>query len=802
MSEPESLSNGNPPCKRIAKRVDSKHFRNFLLAVVLAIVVWSVIRNIDVFGNILKVIIGFGAVILIHEFGHFVVAKLSGIKVEAFSIGFPPTLLGIRKTERGYRIRILPKFLSRENSESAKDSSSLTAGAGTEVGETEYRIGLIPVGGFVKMLGQDDTGPVKASNDPRSYANKPISIRMAVISAGVFLNAISGGLIFIIVFLAGIKLIPAVVGGVEPNSPAARAGLKAGDEIIEIAGESGSLDFRNILMSALLSGRDEKVPLKVKRGDEIIDFAMAAEDMQAAGGRMRRFGIRQPMSLTIAQLSEADANDLNRRTGLLPGDRIRAVDGKDVRTYWEFEQIVQGVFAPSVSVLAQRAVAPDKSKLIETQIRLNVMPINPESESGYELCHIYSMVPRLRIADVLTWPPSITDRFASLLNRIGLGRKVVDTGPRLQEGDIVLSIGDVDNPTRKELRSVVLKFKELGDFVNKYKYEQLRNIITHYKEEVTGNFTGKEKQVHQLAARYQELRDVVTAYREEKLLNFVTKYKGESLPVKVLRIGPDGAEDTITVTAVPKRLKDVNEVLIGIVPVLDMEHPVVAKTISPEDGTQKLAIPCGAVITAVDGVEVSNFYDIAREISRHAGEHITIDWRIDKETAGDVALEVSGERSSVPVKCVFADYIPFKSLERLYKAAGPIDAITIGWKKTVMLIANTYVSIKRLFEGLVGQEQFSGPVGIIRMSYQIAAEQPLIDYVYILGVISILLAVFNFLPLPPFDGGHVVLLLVEKVKGSALSERAQEAITYAGLAFIVALFLYLTFNDIAKMLSG
>ena len=99
----------------------------------------------------------------------------------------------------------------------------------------------------------------------------------------------------------------------------------------------------------------------------------------------------------------------------------------------------------------------------------------------------------------------------------------------------------------------------------------------------------------------------------------------------------------------------------------------------------------------------------------------------------------------------------------------------------------------------MGQEELSGPVGIIAMSYQIAAKQPLVDYVYFLGVISVLLAVFNLLPIPPFDGGWLVLLAVEKVKGSALSERVQETIAYAGVVFIIALFLYLTFNDIVNM---
>jgi len=91
-----------------------------------------------------------------------------------------------------------------------------------------------------------------------------------------------------------------------------------------------------------------------------------------------------------------------------------------------------------------------------------------------------------------------------------------------------------------------------------------------------------------------------------------------------------------------------------------------------------------------------------------------------------------------------------------------------------------------------------GPIGIITFSYRIVAEQQLVYYVYFLGLISAVIAVFNFLPLPPLDGGLVVILLVEKIKGSALSEQVQGVIAYAGWALIGTLFLYVTFNDIVR----
>ncbi|MCJ7779009.1 MAG: site-2 protease family protein [Sedimentisphaerales bacterium] len=191
------------------KGLFEKYFRMILWIAVFGAVIYLVARNINTFGNVLLVAFGFGAVVIIHEFGHFIFCKLCGIKVEAFSIGYPPTLVGILRTEEGWRIRILPRFFAQED-ESGDVRLSFTIGKKAhQPGETEYRIGVIPFGGFVKMLGQEDVGPAKASDDPRSFANKPVGARMAVIAAGVVFNAISSLIVFMIVFLIGINRVPA-----------------------------------------------------------------------------------------------------------------------------------------------------------------------------------------------------------------------------------------------------------------------------------------------------------------------------------------------------------------------------------------------------------------------------------------------------------------------------------------------------------------------------------------------------------------------------------------------------------------
>jgi hypothetical protein len=103
-----------------------KYYRLFLMALISVLVILLIAQNIGFVGNALLVLLGFGAVVIVHEFGHFIVAKLSDIKVEAFSLFMPPILLGMQKTEEGIRIRILPEILPKKGDDSGNGSLCFT----------------------------------------------------------------------------------------------------------------------------------------------------------------------------------------------------------------------------------------------------------------------------------------------------------------------------------------------------------------------------------------------------------------------------------------------------------------------------------------------------------------------------------------------------------------------------------------------------------------------------------------------------------------------------------------------------
>src|SRR4051812_23025087 len=151
--------------------------------------------------SLLLLIFGFGFVIFFHELGHFLAAKWVGIRVEQFAVGFGQALFAWRKgigwrvgtTTKEYRRRAqnLLEKNEKPNPEISEDASGYTdeqinkAADELGLGETEYRLNWIPLGGYVKMLGQDDLKPNATASDPRAYNRKSIGQRMLVVSAGV-----------------------------------------------------------------------------------------------------------------------------------------------------------------------------------------------------------------------------------------------------------------------------------------------------------------------------------------------------------------------------------------------------------------------------------------------------------------------------------------------------------------------------------------------------------------------------------------------------------------------------------------
>src|SRR6185295_18728149 len=169
--------------------------------------------------NLILVMLGFGLIVFLHEAGHFLAARWAGIRVLAFAVGFGPALFSYRKGMGVQRGSSEPKY--NEILKSAAAASTPLEGHRSTyhaISPTEYRFNILPLGGYVKMLGQDDANPMATSDAPDSYQNCKPWKRMVVISAGVIVNIITAAALFILVFMVGLKVEPAKVGGVLPGS--------------------------------------------------------------------------------------------------------------------------------------------------------------------------------------------------------------------------------------------------------------------------------------------------------------------------------------------------------------------------------------------------------------------------------------------------------------------------------------------------------------------------------------------------------------------------------------------------------
>src|SRR3954470_23705833 len=211
--------------------------------------------------SLVLLVFGFGFVIFWHELGHFLAAKWVGIRVEQFAVGFGQALMSWRKG-MGFTL----------GSSGRKYDELVSAGQAEDISETEYRLNWIPLGGYVKMLGQDDLRPNAQQDDPRAYNRKSIGARMFVVSAGVVMNIILAALLFMVVFMIGFRVQPAVVGSVAPGSPAALtknadtgalAPLQVGDKIL-MFDNKWAHDFTKITLNVALAG-DGPIPMYVER---------------------------------------------------------------------------------------------------------------------------------------------------------------------------------------------------------------------------------------------------------------------------------------------------------------------------------------------------------------------------------------------------------------------------------------------------------------------------------------------------------------------------------------------------------
>jgi len=242
----------------------------------------------DILTNLLAFAFALGVIIVVHEAGHLMVAKAFGVRVLTFSIGFGRRLWGFRR------------------------------------GDTEYRVSLVPLGGYVRLGGEN---PDEISDDPREFLNKPRWQRILVYLAGPAMNVLLAIVLIAGLFMAGIEVMslpdtPPVIGGVEAGTSAAQAGLQRGDLIVKVKGEA--VEDWNAVVLTLLASPEKPVPLTVRRGKGTLEAVVTPR-------RVPRYDVGDFAGLLPSirpQIIKVIDGDPAAAAGFRPGDEIRGVDGR------------------------------------------------------------------------------------------------------------------------------------------------------------------------------------------------------------------------------------------------------------------------------------------------------------------------------------------------------------------------------------------------------------------------------------------------------------------------------------------
>lgn len=275
-------------------------------------------------------VLALGVLVIVHEWGHYIVAKLSGVWVEKFSIGFGPKILGFSKNG------------------------------------TDYRVAPIPLGGYVKLYGQDpweeaEGDPVRAeeiARDPRAFHSKPMSRKLATVLAGPAMNLVLCALILPIVFMVG-RLQPKfldekpVVVDVEEGSPAAQIGLVKGDLILSV--NDNTVATWKDLITQVSVYPDKTVPLVYSRDGQTVSKEVRIVQDKSKKQISGFLGI-EPFSYfgNTPVIDEVKANSPAAKAGLKSGDHVLSVAATPIKYWTQMTAEIQKQAGQSYEIIVER----------------------------------------------------------------------------------------------------------------------------------------------------------------------------------------------------------------------------------------------------------------------------------------------------------------------------------------------------------------------------------------------------------------------------------------------------------------
>ncbi len=702
--------------------------------------------------NVLIVILAFSALIFVHELGHYLAAIYSGVRVERFFLGFDAWGLGLNWERNG----------------------------------CVYGIGILPLGGYVKLAGQsDDPRYEEITGATDELRSKPLRSQALVFVAGVVMNFIFGYLLLVCAYSYGIPFIPNVLGELDPQGPAAVHGLRTGDRVLSVNGRPVETFLG--MQQIIAESPDQDLIFSVRRetgdgGSTVFQRSVRGLRDDSIRGNLPTIGASAPVDRIVSGLT--DHPEFPEYQQLLHnGDRIVAVNGVAIPPYHGhlIEKVVENLPGQNVELTVERA---DGDRTIKQELDL---PLETYGE--------YDLGLRFQIQCMAVTP----------------GSPAAEAG--LKAGSLIDAVVEDGQP---------VYFRDSGEFIKRLADHALNSV------ELTVQRDGKEEKL-ELAPAAMPGDPRVTPAEDTFLGLRAVPHTPAGFEVKeVFAEGPAHAKlkpGDVLLTA-GGRVLDAAKPLGGQIEQASSREVTILAREKAGDEEREMRLkprysplirrPLVGIMVQRGGVaHVEPGSPAAKALGNSVIGKRLVGLLLSRDLATTTLIFAGAngpERQILDTPNNIRQQPLAAGLKgRLLVAFSPVrvtaraDSLPAAMRKAgeewVDMSLMIYRVIYKLFSAEISVQALGGPVLLFR-SIKGASDVGWGYLLYWVALISINLGVCNLLPFPVLDGGHLLFLLIELVKGSPPSLRVKEVAQYVGIACLLALMLTVTGFDIFYLFNG
>lgn len=722
---------------------------------------WLSLETIQSIG---LVVLGLGFVIFVHELGHFLAAKMCGVKCEKFYVGFD-----FFDVKIGDRV-IIPRALLKWT-----------------WGETEYGIGVIPLGGYVKMLGQEDNpgeiadentrdlpagqrgavqtqGPVDREQlDPRSYRSKTVLQRMWIISAGVIFNIIFAVIFAAVAFKMGVSYEPTTVGPTMIGSVAWEENLDGATflRINQRRLDEGYAPFTEIVQEIVLSGTKGEVEIEYLPVGESTPqtIRVTPRPREVMGGlSLPMVGVQPELGLKLNAVRPTAPGQAAERSELQGSDLITHVDGTAISQYSELKRHLTRNFDRPVEFTVRRVSNPKGETPSFEEKRIVIEP-NPIRDLGFAF----------EVGPI-----------------VALRKNSAAADAGLQAGDLIIEIAGepFGNPLTLDQRLILMERDGVKSV--SVKIERMTE-------------TGGELLTLDVELRLPK----VDGSSDEGMYSFETLGIACRILPTVASVNSDSPLATAGVSNDDRLVEyrfELPQQYAGRPEFKNVAKKNFGGLIDPSGFNANNQRNSGGLFSIFSGPAPTNLtpVELLKDRLLMLPPETKFHLVFEKPDRKKIECDVVSKLSETEFQSIRG--IGMTLVNKVYSSATWGEAFRLGNKQVGADLMMILKSLQRLATGQISPKAIGG-IGTIGAVAASEAGQGTSRLLLFLTMLSANLAIINLLPIPVLDGGHLMFLAYEGIFRRPVTERVQIALSWVGLIFILSLMSFAIFMDITRFIE-